>query len=89
MSDTVVVPQPPSKPLLAVPILPQEQIAHAMHAMAMMEATEYELALIVALTKPLGAQRANHLAMARSKLVSMQERLEKLIAENTKLVVPQ
>lgn len=89
MSDTSTIPPQPARVPLAVPILPQEQIAHAMHALAMMEVLEFHQYLLTALTKPLGDQRANALMLGRSKLQAMGERLERLIAENTKLVVSQ
>ena len=81
-NDTVVVPEPPPKPMLSIPVIPHEQICHAQHIMTMMEAQEINFILTAAMTAPIGALRVQKLLGAVSKIKTLEERLARLIDGN-------
>lgn len=84
MNDTVVVGKF-NRNTVAIPVLPDEQIAHAMHALALTEAAEYLALLSLCLNQNMGMMRRNKLIEGRARLDKMAVRLDDLIAAHEKI----
>lgn len=81
-NDTVVVPTPPPKPMLSIPVIPHEQICHAQHVLALLDSQELTMRLTSALTSPIGGLRAEKLLECVAKAEMLASRIQQLIAGN-------